>query len=700
MTYQIKISGIDANQNKHLWLNIHNISDTNTSHNIRINPKQEERSNESKTLHLTTNILTDNLIPDNSLTDKFSKLNINTENNIKQINKTKEIKREFKEIKSEFNKIKGEFNQIKGDFNNDQENAVKLIKSNIDLKTILVITGVAGSGKSYTILNTFNNINVDLSKKKICFSAPTNSVVEASKKHKKTLEQYFKKVDYFTTSALLGEKCVYDNNGDKSFVIRDKYIKIDKYDIVVIDEVSMVKKQHIDYIKNNHKSLFILLGDKNQLDPVESSDTSILDNYNISLTQNMRCSDDLINKINLFLIHNIENYKNNYINFINEFYKLAYNLKNDKNIYVIHKQEDLIELYIKLYKNDLTIIGNYKNETCVKLNNSIQEQIIFNNNISCIDNYFVGQQIVFLEAYEDYNTSDFDTIENIKTSKYVFEIIDSTIFIKNIENTLLDSKQIDKYYEKIKDEKCTSKLCNTYTIEDKNLYKYQVLFNYLISISKTNKNIRLLFKKMNDFEDVYVNMITLQKNKIKVLHSNYITKHINLYNSIKKDINNLNKLITKSQLKIKNFYNTFIIQTLYYILDKYRIDIFAKISSAFSCTIHRLQGCSIQNMFVNVEDIFKMLEDKNKLKCLYTAISRCSKILVLYLPMTPLCKCDIFVKEIFRKNINTYMCNNKNKNCGFLEDKCIENSNCGQCNNCSKIYFNHMLDNNICYLCK
>ena len=502
-----------------------------------------------------------------------------------------------------------------------------------------------------------------------------------------------------TTSALLGEKCIYDNNGDKSFIIHDKYIKIDKYDIIIIDEISMVKEQHINYIKNNPKALFILLGDKNQLDPVESCDTSILDNYNISLTKNMRCSDDLINKMNSFLISNIENYKNNYIDFISNFYKLANDLKNNKNIYVVYKKEELIDLYVKLYKTDLTIIGNYKNETCIRINNVIQEQIVSNNNITCIDNYFIGQQIVFLEAYEDYNTSDFDTILNIKTTKYVFEIIDSNVFIKNIENTLLDSKQIDKYYDKIKNEKCTTQLCNTYNNEDKNLYKYQVLFNYLLNISKTTKNIRLLFKKMNDFEDVDVNVITLQKNKVNVLHSNYITNHINLYNNIKKDINTLNKTINKSSLKIKKFFNDFIIQTLYYILDKYRIDIFAKISCAFSCTIHRLQGCSIDNMFVNVEDIFRMLEDKNKLKCLYTAVSRCSKKLVLYLPMTPVCKCGIFVKEIFRKNINTYMCNNKNKKCGFLEDKNIENSNCGQCENCSKIYFKHMLHNNKCYLC-
>ena len=500
---------------------------------------------------------------------------------------------------------------------------------------------------------------------------------------------------------MLGEKCVYNENGVKSFIINNKFIKLDKYDIIIIDEISMVKDTQIDYIMNNNKkSLILLLGDKNQLDPVNSSDTNILDNYTINLVKNMRCNKIDINEINEFIIHNIEKFNNDYFTFINSFYKLIYRLKNNNTIYVVHTLEELSELYIELYKNDVSIIGNYKNETCDKINEKIKEKILFSNNINCVDNYFVGQQIVFLEQYENYNTSDFDTILEIKIKKYEYDLIDCSIFIKNVENVHIDTKIINDKFNKLKDSKC-EKICNDFTIDDKILYKYQKIFNYLLTISNTVKEFKKIIKEFNNCDTIYINSIKLKNNRIKVLNSKYIKTQELFYNSIKNKINNLNKFISSSKsLKIKKFYNDFIIQTLYYLLDKYRNDIFAKISSAFSCTIHRLQGCSINNMFVNVEDIFKMTEKINKLKCLYTATSRASNKLIIYIPIKPICNCGVFVKEVYdnNENINILMCRNKKK-CGFFEDKCITNSNCKKCINCSKIYYKHMFKEDTCYLC-
>jgi hypothetical protein len=105
-------------------------------------------------------------------------------------------------------------------------------------------------------------------------------------------------------------------------------------------------------------------------------------------------------------------------------------------------------------------------------------------------------------------------------------------------------------------------------------------------------------------------------------------------------------------------------------------------------------------MFVNLEDIFKMNEKINKLKCLYTATSRASELLIIYAPIKPVCECGVFVKEIYdnNENINILMCRNKNK-CGFFEDKCINNSNCKKCVSCSKVYYKHMITENTCYLC-
>ena len=140
----------------------------------------------------------------------------------------------------------------------------------------------------------------------------------------------------------------------------------------------------------------------------------------------MRCKNIDINKINTFLINSInqlntlylENNKSNikeyytkfYRTFIRDFYKLIYTNKNN-NIYIVNKFDNFINLYIELYKKNKSIIGNYKNETCIQTNNIIKEKILESdkneaNNIVYVDNHFINEQIIFMEHYEKYNTSD------------------------------------------------------------------------------------------------------------------------------------------------------------------------------------------------------------------------------------------------------------------------------------------------------
>ena len=249
----------------------------------------------------------------------------------------------------------------------------------------------------------------------------------------------------------------------------------------------------------------------------------------------MRCNKTDINQINMFIINSIENFDYNYFKFIEQFYKLIYSLKNNKSIYVVNTMDELTDLYIKLYKTNTSIIGNYKNESCDKINEKIKEKIIYENNIKCTDSYFIGQQIVFLEQYENYNTSDFDTILNIKIDKFDFELVEKNIFIKSIENNNIDIKIINDKFNKIKDYKC-EQICNIFDIDDKILYLYQKIFNYLLNISNTVKDFKKIIKEFNNFETLYINLITLKNNKIKILNSKYTKIQEVYYNNIKKKL--------------------------------------------------------------------------------------------------------------------------------------------------------------------
>lgn len=739
MPYQFKLSGIDENKNKSIWINLNDKNNSNNEYDeyddentflnsdsnfIRfIGEKSRKKKDVSSKIPIKNPIHKKNKIkPEAKLQIKpeANKNSVETVTNMVENmqldelsevdlieNKIKDLSFVEKYINKQINNTKDNTKNNTNEiikFNKKQKEALELIRSKINTKEIITITGIAGAGKTFTILNIFSELHEITKNKTICFCAPTNNVVERSKQNKLELEKHFKTVDFCTTSTLLGEKPKFIKNGIKEFnIIERKTNKIFHFDIIVIDELSMMNIKQLNYIRENKDKigLCILLGDKNQLNPVECNELSILDKSNINLVENMRCSKSNINCINDFIISSIEKYDENIClsKFLYDFYKTIYTYKDDKNIFVVNKKEDLIELYLSLYKKEKTIIGNYRNEECEQINKDIKDILVERENIQCIGNYFINQQIVFKEAYDEWNTSEFGTIRNIQKSKYTFIKLDYKDII-----TFMDDINIDKYYDKLKDYTET-KYCNMYIESDKKLYKQQKILNYLIKTANINKYVKEIFKYLNIFKEVDIFLLKLnEKNgKIKIISETSEKEYRKSLENVIYKINQLQKEITKQKLKSKNLYFDLIIQGFWHMINKYREDVFAKIDSAFSCTIHRLQGCTINNICVNLFDIFRMREKKNKLKCIYTCFSRCSDKLIIYLPIEPLCNCGSYCKEFWHKKdkITMWVCK-KDKKCGFMEDKLEDNENCNKCINCSKIYYKHMInsENNICYLCK
>ena len=271
-------------------------------------------------------------------------------------------------------------------------------------------------------------------------------------------------------------------------IVDKKSNKIFTNDIIVIDEISMMNETQLDFIKTNKEriGLCILLGDRNQLNPVNSDELDILNKSEINLTENMRCDNNEIHTIHNFMIKNIEEYDDSLdLNkFVYDLYQLLYKQRNNKSIYIVDNKNDLIDLYLSVYKTEKTIIGNYRNEECEKLNKQIKDKIIEKEKIKCIDNYFIDQQIVFKEPYEDWNTSEFATIKNIESSDYSFKKVDIVDIINNIQDS-----NIEKYYNKL-EKNVKKQYYNEFNINDKKLYSSQQVINYLIGRNKIIKIIK------------------------------------------------------------------------------------------------------------------------------------------------------------------------------------------------------------------
>ena len=178
---------------------------------------------------------------------------------------------------------------------------------------------------------------------------------------------------------------------------------------------------------------------------------------------------------------------------------------------------------------------------------------------------------------------------------------------------------------------------------------YHILTN---NFNKLEFNLNKIIKIFNETLKYKGLIITINNNKndiqnIEVLNSKDENK---LEECVKNIENEINILKNKYKKEVKNNITDFddvqklkllnenIINTLYELLSNW-LSKFAKINDGYALTVHKSQGITINNIYVNLVDILSMTDTKNKLKCIYTAFTRCSDNLVVYLLDNPICNC-------------------------------------------------------------
>lgn len=151
-----------------------------------------------------------------------------------------------------------------------------------NLPNIMLIRGFAGTGKTFTlnrIIETamkWSDVQTNYLKKlRIAASAPTHKAVRVMRKNAELGE----KVTYTTIHSLLGLKPDPDNKTGKQVFKRSldpEDGKIQEYNLVIVDEVSMLGeelwKALMEEVINGTIKL-ILLGDPCQIPPVKEKDT-------------------------------------------------------------------------------------------------------------------------------------------------------------------------------------------------------------------------------------------------------------------------------------------------------------------------------------------------------------------------------------------------------------------------------------------
>lgn len=546
---------------------------------------------------------------------------------------------------------------------------------NKQMNEILLI-GYAGTGKT-TLMAKFIN---DIVKKKICkrivMAAPTHKAVNIAKSKlfpdpNKNYDELNKIINIMTIHRLLNYQSYIGQEGEKFFAKGKINPNWSIYDLIVVDECSMLSNQIINDIKElinkeeNSRVKIIYIGDPAQLPPVNQSDSKIFDCNikKLELDKIIRTSNQMIMElsnshrkwifskkeediphvgeyesedIKLFSLENEETIKwlDDFVNIIKTNGK---NIKNSK-IEILKNHNDLDNglekidnLIINSNSNDLlkdqmNMIDNHNNNIILTWTNKksniynkyIREKIFEKKNLS---QWEIGEILIFNNFYRinmndpdkpenisiiNFYTSEQVKLINIKQKEYNFQLLKFKIN-NNITPELND--KFRKYYKKINQ-----------LIINETLDIYEMTVQKIIDLMENNNNLNIpeyvIFSIYPESQKKLNNIIE----KIDKYIIDLKTACYKIINQLKVD--NMKKCDFQSEVEKK-------INKLYKEYQNNIIECFAELNYGYCITVHKSQGSTFKNVFIDINDILTNNDTNETSKCLYTAITRSSKTLKL-----------------------------------------------------------------------
>ncbi len=571
-------------------------------------------------------------------------------------------------------------------FNGEQKDALKKLYAfliNND-KYTFGLYGYAGSGKTTTIVEFISYLLENKFIKSVAFTAPTNQAIivikNKFKMHLKrltekicekelpsefnfddeldSLEQRGVLIKFMSVHKLLKFQSDYSIDGDMIFV-RD--VKggslISQFELVVIDECSMINIDMVDSVFNEVRSTLaenkssksyknipkiIFTGDPAQLPPVHEVDSSIFckseddlsfDDYKKTMefkassviTSNslndLKYKYDILigelSRMDTFLLKNIVRSRigivtkvchemRNWIHSdklpkLEKFntYEGAYFFDNTKTP-VKTKSEWFKKFISCTMKGDSCIILTWTNKQTDLYNQTIRSTLFKSNNINKFE---VGDILILSEFYsldlgEDFVKQKLHTSEQIR----VIDTKKSKIPMKMFET--ITNAFIKKMKQNVKVEGMLKMLIDG--LNDK--YCKNISLNCWVLVVKkngeTDENHRMSIIVIDDCDfDSHKNM----KNECAIAIKNFSRQLLHIYRATSKQVE-------------RN-----IIKPLWKQWNKVFVEQYANVNYGYSITCHKAQGSSLYDVYVDLDDILLNTERTVEAKkCAYTAVTRVS----------------------------------------------------------------------------
>lgn len=510
------------------------------------------------------------------------------------------------------------------------------------VEKICGLFGYAGTGKTTIIIELIYILLKNKYIKSVIFTAPTNKALNVMKtkfafyinkllqetqnfdenekiNFEQNLEKLRKKniiVEFATIHRLMKYKTEFNMDGEMMF-IKDKDSLLENFDLVIIDECSMVSinliyEMLLEIEKINKKIIF--LGDPAQLPPVNEKISSIfmndkniiqyeslkkyimnpsIDSYNIFckniLNMDIFVLKEIIRTKNISII-NACNLIRDWIIDKDDFLNISQFIDDNFTIYPFDKTVKVLTDWYKQFEESIkinsdSIIITWTNDETNKYNDHCRKILFKKSNL---DKFVIGDILILNEFYNinsnKFNTSEKIIVKNIENIEYKIENLNDKI--NKTIRVLNNHKSIEGRYKKFID-------------------SINILFNNIIF-----KLYKLKILKLDDNKE-YDIMVLFDEEKEK--HKNVLTNIMEEIKTFRNSLLDITQLISLDNLMIqplwREFYSKF-------------IDPFASVSYGYAITCHKAQGSNYKNVFVDFSDISKNKNDDEMKRCMYTAMSR------------------------------------------------------------------------------
>jgi exodeoxyribonuclease-5 len=435
------------------------------------------------------------------------------------------------------------------------------IENKCNITKYFLLNGPGGSGKTHTISKF-------LEKCKLIFKvlAPTHKAVGVLNK---TLP---KEITVSTIAKYLGYSESIDDDGEKviKYTLVGNKSKI-REQLLIIDECSMVSTEQLDILKQI-KINIIFVGDYCQINPV---------NEEISPVFKL----DFFGKAELVKNERIQN--ENLAELITTFRKSVIDGRLSKkcfdNSYKITDKYLFNETMINHFNNrdQNTVFLAYTNAQVNNYNELIRRKLFCVKESDTLEDYIKGEKLIFTEYFDGYYTSETVIIKKAVKKEYKIYNPKCLCNIKRIANIsdLAQYKFIEESCD-IKDEPTTKinscEKCNTPT----SLQNYKKINLWAIEIEGDDT---VFYKPASekDKKDIYA--ITY-KYRDRAKQKRNRTLWVDFYGK------------------------TSLLNTPF--------------DYSYAMTVHKSQGSGYDNVFIDMENISFCKKESEKLRLMYTAVSR------------------------------------------------------------------------------